>query len=48
MRKLMLRSGDKAMYKENVKGAFETALERLHQIGATSLILLKLDAFRKD
>lgn len=44
----MLRSGDKAMYRGNVEEAFETALERLHQIGATSLVLLKLDAFQKQ
>ncbi len=36
--------GDQAMHKEDVKGAFETALECLHQVGATSLVILKLDA----
>ena len=36
------------MYKENVKSALEGALAKLHHIGATSLVMLKLDAIKKD
>lgn len=36
------------MRKENAKGTLETALARLHRIGATSIIILKLDAIKKS